>query len=141
MKITENQIAALKTLKDFVGESQLRTMFHLAVNSDEAKFYAGKIAEVAATIKKMPKTYETDDQGSSAKITLHYFKGGCDWWIIEKDQEQDQLQAFGIASLGYEPEIGYINISEILRAGAELDLYWTPVTVSEIMDKKTALAA
>jgi hypothetical protein len=55
--------------------------------------------------------------------------------------EQEQHQAFGLVSLGYEPELGYISLPEILKAGAELDLHWTPTTVGEILEKKSALAA
>lgn len=134
------QAATLKTLKNFIGEAQLRTMFHFSINGEEREYFTDKMVQLESTIQTMPKTYETDGQGRSAKITLHYFKGGCDWWIVERDMEQEQHQAFGLASLGYEPELGYISISEILEAGAELDLHWTPITVGEVMDQQLALA-
>ena len=134
------QAATLKTLKNFIGESQLRTLFHLSLKGDESEFFANKMSELETTIETMPKTYETDGQGRSAKISLHYFKGGCDWWIVERDMEQEQHQAFGVACLGYEPELGYISIPELLEAGAELDLHWSPVTVGEVMNQKLAIA-
>jgi hypothetical protein len=135
------QAATLKTLKNFIGEAQLRTMFQLSVNGEEREFFTDKMIELESTIQTMPKTYETDGQGRAAKITLHYFKGGCDWWIVERDMEQEQHQAFGLVSLGYEPELGYISLPEILKAGAELDLHWTPTTVGEILEKQSAFAA
>jgi hypothetical protein len=71
-------------------------------------------------------SYETDGQGDNAVVYLHYFLNGCDWYITEKDMEDDQLQAFGYANLGYGGELGYISIQEIVTVGAELDLHWTP---------------
>lgn len=43
-----------------------------------------------------------------------------------------QLQAFGLADLGYGGELGYISIVELLECGAELDLHWTPQTLAEV---------
>jgi len=133
--------AQTATLKNFIGEAQLRTMFQLSVNGEAREIFTDKMIELESIIHAMPKTYETDGQGRAAKIALHYFKGDCDWWIVERDMEQEQHQAFGLVSLGYEPELGYISLPEILKAGAELDLYWTPNTVGEILQKQTARAA
>jgi hypothetical protein len=86
----------------------------------------------------MPATYATESQGRAAIAHLHYFLGGADWWIIEKDSDPDnagQVQAFGIADLGMGPELGYISIPELLEVGAELDFYHTPKTVAEILGR------
>jgi hypothetical protein len=76
-------------------------------------------------------------------VHLHYFRGSCDVWLTELDKgapddEADdyQSQAFGLTDLGYGPELGYVSIPEITRAGMELDLHWKPVTVGEIMAKR-----
>ena len=72
---------------------------------------------------------------------LHYFLGGADWWLIEKDSDPDnagQIQAFGIADLGMGAELGYISIPEILACGAELDYYFAPKTVAEILGRCVA---
>ena len=78
----------------------------------------------------MPKTYEQDGLGEEAVVHLHYFTGSADWWITEKDSDPDgegQVQAFGLADLFQDGgELGYISLVEILAAGAELDLHWTP---------------
>jgi hypothetical protein len=97
---------------------------------------------LADIVNAMPKTYETDSHGDSAIIHLHYFTSGCDWWIREKDKgvpgDASQHQAFGWVSLnGDEPELGYISIVEIRRAGGELDLYWKPKSWSELRNKPT----
>jgi hypothetical protein len=39
---------------------------------------------------------------------------------------------------GYEPELGYISIEELLENGAELDLHWTPKPFSKIKAKPEA---
>jgi len=80
----------------------------------------------------MPKTYETAGQGKAAVAQLHYFIGGCDWYITERDMLAEQHQAVGLADLGGGVEQGYISIVEVIAAGAELDLYWMPKPLSEI---------
>ena len=76
-------------------------------------------------------------EAASALARLHYFTGGCDWWIVEKDADSDhagQVQAFGVADLGMGAELGYISIPELLENGAELDLYFTPKRMGELLD-------
>jgi hypothetical protein len=79
----------------------------------------------------MPKTYEQDGKGENSIVYLHYFLGDFDWYIIERDVELEQLQAFGLADIFYS-ELGYINIAEIIQNGGELDLNWKPKTLAEV---------
>jgi len=120
----------LAQLRGFIGTAQLQAIGQLCY-SEEKQFMFAKLAEMAGIVTDMPKTYETDGQGQQAIAQLHYFTGGCDWYITERDQETEQLQAFGLANLGYGGELGYISIVEILESGAELDLYWTPKPISQ----------
>lgn len=102
---------------------------------EEPTFFSNKLREVMATLYEMPKTYETDEQGQDAKAVLHYFNSGPDWYITERDQEEEQIQAFGYAVLNGDTqnaETGYINIQELIGHGVELDLYWTPKTIRQI---------
>ena len=92
----------------------------------------------------MPKTYETESSETREVVAhLHYFVGSCDWWITEKDLEEKQLQAFGVARLhGHSPELGYINIDELIDLSVksnfgfpvfvELDFNWTPTKLKDI---------
>jgi len=87
----------------------------------------------------MPETYGQDGKGSAAVVFLHYFTGGCDFYLTEKDRgdpddapEDFQSQAFGLANLGQGGELGYISLPEILSCGAELDFHWEPKTLEEI---------
>ena len=80
----------------------------------------------------MPRGYEQDGKGDSAIAYLHYFTGSCDWYITERDTTDEQHQAFGLADLGYGPELGYISVQELIENGAELDLYFEPKPLKEI---------
>lgn len=137
--------AAFTKLRGFLGLGQLHTLAENCKRSEERQFFRAKMCEMAALIEAMPKTYEQDGKGDAAIVTLHYFTGGCDFYITEKDAgspddapEQFQSQAFGLADLGYGPELGYISLPEILDAGAELDLYFTPRTLGSVRMKQAA---
>lgn len=117
-------------LKGFISYSQLDIIEEIG-RSEEKQFIFQKLEELANQVETMPKIYETDGM-KDKKATLHYFIGGCNWWIIEKDSEAEQHQAYGLADLGFGAELGYISIVELIKNGAELDLYFTPKKVSEL---------
>lgn len=130
---------ALGRLHDFIGAGQ-RAAILAGLRGEERAAFAEIVRDMCARLDAAPTTYETDGQGYAATAFLHYFIGGCDWWILELDRGADgdtpadfQRQAFGITSLGFEPEMGYISISEVLAIGAELDLHFAPRTVREIL--------
>jgi len=127
---------ALARFQKLTPRGQFATVRTL-LRGEEGAFFTDTITRLLGVWDTMPKTYETDGQGMEAIARLHWFTGGCDWWIVEKDSDPDnagQVQAFGIADLGQGcRELGYINLVEILRAGAELDFHFTPVTVGEIL--------
>jgi len=108
----------------------------------------------ADVLVAIPGLYGTEPVPTSDKVLhLHYFAGGCDWWIAEYDP--DTGDAFGYACLG-DPELaewGYSNLADLealyspggitpVGAGTpgrvqlrprllvERDLSWTPRTVS-----------
>lgn len=96
---------------------------------EEAEGFADLVIEASERIAKMPKTYETDGLGNKATVHLHYFRGGVDAWVSEKDIGDGdgparQLQAFGAINLGGGAEVGYINIEELVFNNLELDLHW-----------------
>lgn len=129
----------IKSLRGVIGSSQLNVLAHNAQRGEETEFFRDKLAEVAEVFRTMPETYGQDGKGLDAVAYLHYFTGGADFYITEKDKGSAgdcgadfQAQAFGLADLGDGGELGYISIPEILSAGAELDLYWTPKTLREI---------
>lgn len=124
-------------LNQFVGRNQLQCMRECC-NREEGNHFKAMIYDLKNTIASMPKTYETEGKGNEATVSLHYFKGGSDWYIIERDSENEQLQAFGFACLNgdYEmAELGYINIQELIRHNVELDLYYHPETLASVKQR------
>ncbi len=122
---------AFHKLQKFIGTAQRQAIRALCIGAEKQFFY-DKIVELAEVVSAMPVTYGTDGQGDQAVAYLHYFTGSCDWYITERDCQSEQRQAFGKADLGYGGELGYISIVELLRCGAELDLYWTPKKLAKI---------
>jgi hypothetical protein len=109
------------------------------LRGEEAAWFKKKMREVVWTMETMPATYETDGQGDAAIVHLHYFIGGSDWYIVERDGSDEQEQAFGLAILNGDTqnaEMGYINIGELVAHDVELDLYWNPRTLAEIKKEK-----
>ncbi len=121
----------IPTLRHFVGVPQLQVM-SAGTRGEEGDYFFDKIDELYKTITTMPKTYEQDGKGDDAIVYLHYFRGGMDWYITERDMETDQHQAFGLANLGYGSELGYISIEELKENGVEIDMHWTPKTLREV---------
>ena len=135
----------LKALRHFIGASQ-DAAIGAALRGEEGQFFRDKLDEIAEIIRAMPTTYGTRCAGMNAVVYLHYFLRGADWYITETDvgapddeEPGVQHQAFGLADLfGDGGELGYISIAELIENGAELDLYWTPRTLREVLEEKRA---
>ena len=69
-------------------------------------------AEVLAMI---PRLYETDGTDKEEKLAyVHYFVGGCDWYLMELNQDEDEWLAFGWCDLGQGcRELGYFSLHEL----------------------------
>ncbi len=124
------EIDKLKVVRPFFGKGQYEVV---KSNLDS---YEEVIDDLYTTITTMPKTYETDGIPKLQKIAyLHYFSSSSDWYILEKDIEEEQLQAFGFTILNgdmEDAELGYIDIEE-LKKYVELDFYFDPKKLSEII--------
>lgn len=125
--------AGLGTLNPFINRNQLRAIWDLCREGEEKAFFKAKVMDLARLIKSMPKTYDQDGKGWGETVAyLHYFTADFDWYITEKDMTgAGTNQAFGLAVV-FERELGYISIREIIANGAELDLYFTPATLSSL---------
>ncbi|GAB4059174.1 hypothetical protein [Uliginosibacterium sediminicola] len=127
----DDVLAAIKALRPFLSKAQMSVM-GTATRGEEGQWFKDKFVELAELIKTMPRSYGQDGKGDQALAYLHYFTGGSDFWITELDSEGDGTeQAFGLAKIQV-AKLGYISIAEIVAAGAELDLHWTPKTLAEI---------
>jgi hypothetical protein len=130
----EKEVDKLKVIKPFFGKGQYEVV------KGHLDSYKEVIGDLYSTITTMPKTYETDDIRKNDKIAyLHYFTSSSDWYIVEKDIETEQFQAFGLAVLNGDleyAELGYISIEE-LKKYAELDFYFDPKKISEIIEEES----
>lgn len=125
-------------ISQFLSKPQFQTMLEACVG-EEGAFFCAKFQEMHDLIQAMPKTYDQDGKGDEAIVTLHYFSGGSDWYITEKDVDGGVEQAFGFAILnGWldDAELGYISIQELVAHGVQLDLYFTPVPLGTIKRSK-----
>jgi len=120
------------TLRNWINQQQLRVMGDLT-RGEEGEHFIEMFNKWAQVVREMPGPMEQDGKGEAAVAHLHYFTAAADWWILERDEdpEREQWQAFGLARI-FEAELGYIPIPELLNAGAELDLYWTPKPLCEV---------
>jgi len=122
------------TLIPFLPVNQL-AIIRECLEGEEREFFVNKMDEMKAVIQAMPVTYSQSELGDEAVAYLHYFMGGMDWYITEKDVEGDgTVQAYGMVDLGYGPECGYISIKEIVESVhyLDLDLHWQPKKLSDI---------
>lgn len=77
-------------------------------------------------LAKIPRLYETEDVPLKEKaIYLHFFIGGCDWYVAEYDGE-DLFWGYAILNGDLEmAEWGYISFEELKRIkippGFEID--------------------
>lgn len=126
-------LKAAKSLEDFIGKVQLESIID-GCRSEEKPFFFEKLAEMATLIETMPKTGEQENKGDEAIAYLHYFVGAFDWYISEKDMLDEQIQAFGLGSMGY-PEYGYISIAELIENNVELDLHFKPEPLKVLKER------
>ena len=92
-------------------------------------------------LSKIPRLYETEHIRLKEKLVyLHFFIGGCDWYICEYDGE-DIFFGFAILNNDYQmAEWGYISFSELksikvdgwLEVDCELEEFWQPKQAIEI---------
>lgn len=122
----------LTLLRRIIGAGQFAALRE-AMRGEEGAWFRQRLAELAETFRTMPKVYEQDGKGDDAIVYLHLFGGSADAWITERDTTDEQYQAFGLCDLfGDGGELGYISIVELIRAGLELDMHWTPKTLREV---------
>lgn len=91
-------------------------------------------------LAQIPRLYETESTPLKDKlIYLHFFIGGCDWYIAEYDGD-DLFFGFAILNNDIEcAEWGYVSFSELksikikgIEIDCELEEYWPPTPVSDI---------
>lgn len=98
---------------------------------------AAQVQKIYDTLEQMPKTYELEDM-KIKPVGLKLFTSGFTWYVVEADKgsENDELAGLHPQAFGYvvneqyeEGEWGYINIEEVVLAGAEMDLYFEDMLI------------
>lgn len=133
-------VAALQRIKAFMSPRQSAAVADL-MRGEEGNFFIDKMVELDRRIAEMPVTYAQRDQ-SDPIAYLHYFIGGSDWYIVEKDMEgKGTEQAWGFACLNGDmmnAEYGFISIDElaslVIRGfmTVDLDFHFDPTPMSSI---------
>lgn len=136
--------AAIQGTLQFIPVNQVKVM-RAAMAGEEGDWFKAKFWSLTQHLALAYRTYDqepdledgdVDYDPGDALVMLHYFVGGCDWWITELDSDPDgtgQHQAFGYADLGHGPELGYISIVELVATRTvELDLHWVPKTWAQV---------
>lgn len=92
----------------------------------------------AEELSRLPKLYETGHIPAKDKlIYLHFFIGGCDWYVAEFDGE-DTFFCFAVLNDDLDnAEWGYASFSEMQAIninGLEIDrdLHWKPVPAGAV---------
>lgn len=130
---------AYNRLKPFMPIRQGKAVAEL-MRGEEKQFFRDKMVELAQLVDSMPVSYS--QQNDSDPIAyLHYFFGGSDWYIVEKDMDGEVEQAWGFACLNGDmmnAEYGYISITELatlnlmMGMGVDLDFHFKPRRMSEV---------
>ena len=90
-------------------------------------------------LDSIPRLYETEDVDLKEKVIhLHFFLGGCDWYVCEYDGG-DIFWGFVILNNDFQcSEWGYISFDELKKIQVQgwleidCDLYWEPKPAKEI---------
>jgi hypothetical protein len=130
-------VTALERLQPLMADRQNKAVAEL-MRGEEGQFFIDKMVELAHLVDAMPVTYQQQDEKDPVAY-LHYFYGGSDWYITEKDVEGEVHQAYGFACLNGDmmnAEYGYISIAELaavkLQFGmtVDLDFHFEPTRMS-----------
>jgi hypothetical protein len=143
LKRTALGMKALTALERFIPPSQWQATRDLIRSSEEKDFFIHCMLKIEALVAAMPHTYQSQDERDPF-VWLHYFGGGYDSWIIEKDKgDKDdpvkgvQHQAYGYVRWQHMPEcaeVGYVSLPEAFQhiRILQLDYHFTPCRLSEI---------
>lgn len=91
-------------------------------------------------LARIPRLYETEFIPLKDKlIYLHFFIGGCDWYIAEFDGD-DLFFGYAILNNDFDcAEWGYVSFSDLkeisihgIEIDCELEEFWPPTPASQI---------
>ena len=87
--------------------------------------------------KQLPPLYANEEIGTEAKAIVKFFTPDSSWtWYASEFDGEDLF--FGLVD-GFEKELGYFSLSELIAARGpwglpvERDMYFDPVTLRELL--------
>lgn len=90
-----------------------------------------QVIRLADIVGFMPGVGHVDASGEIAY--LHYQINDVHYYITSRDSGKLQKRAFGMIVRGERvPEVDFISIHELVRAGAKLDLAWQPIPLNQV---------
>ena len=133
-----NNIFRITELLNAVTAGYQRADLLANLRQGQDNLYLHVLARLADRWDQTPTTAQMHGATRSAIVRWHFTYGAADYWIIAKDSDSSQSHAYGLASISYvhaAPEPGYISLPDILTNGAQLDIYFEPLTVAEILGR------
>lgn len=110
-----------------------RAVTRMGLKGPDAAFFEDTVRDLVRRIDTVPGLRGTDGQRDRAMAYLHYFRGSADWYITELEWDGARWMAFGLADLGQGfPELGTIDLAEVVAVDAELDYHFTPKTLADL---------
>jgi len=96
-------------------------------------------------LEKIPVFYSTEEIPLKEKIIqMHFFLGGCDWYVAEYDTKSQIFFGFAILNDDYDnAEWGYFSMQELCEVKVKFieidrDIYFAPKKTIEIEKIKKA---
>jgi len=91
------------------------------------------MVDLYETVKRILPSLDLVDEYENPQAIAHFTnQQGWDWYIIAgKDLGNEDLYLFGLVN-GYEKELGFFTLKQILGAGAVYDLDFIPIGVFDI---------
>ena len=80
----------------------------------------------------LPSLDVVDEQENPLAIA-HFDNGAWDWYIIAGEKQGEDFYLFGLVN-GYDKELGFFTLSQIVNAGAMLDVEFEQIGVFDIYE-------
>jgi hypothetical protein len=124
----------LADLECFIDFQQMQMTSEDHIGPDLVMELLTKMADI---IGFMPSSSALDlrniDKETLGTAYLHYIFEGADYYVTHRDRNAKQLKAFGMIVRVRGPMMfSFIDIVDLIKAGAEIELDWEPKLATEI---------
>ncbi len=129
--LTTEQAQILASYMGWPQWSSLQTLMH---GGEESAFFQEIATNLSRCIAEMP---EAGSQDEAETVFLHYFLGSSDVWVLEKDAAAGVERVFAFSLLNGDArmaELGYVDLSQLILTGFELDFYFSPKPLAEVRE-------